>query len=84
MMGAMSQTGQNLRAKKAFVPLAKSHPLLAAQWHPTNNEHLTPADVWANYSRKVWWRCEKGHEWHQRIRPRDAFAGKGSRRKKSQ
>lgn len=68
--GAMSQSGKSSRVQKAFVPLSKSHPLLAAQWHPTKNGNVSPDEVWANYSKHFWWRCEKGHAWSQRIRSR--------------
>lgn len=51
-----------------------THPELAAQWHPTKNERLTPADVFAGSGRKVWWVCGKGHEWQSRINAR-ATAG---------
>lgn len=36
---------------------------LLAQWHPARNGALTPRDVAAGSKRKVWWICEKGHEW---------------------
>lgn len=48
-------------------PLSKTHPELAAQWHPTRNEGLTPNDVRANSYKKVWWRCAKGHDWDARV-----------------
>ena len=47
--------------------LAATHPLLAAQWHPTKNKQLQPQDVVAGNMRKVWWICEKGHEWNATI-----------------
>ena len=47
--------------------LATTHPLLAAQWHPSMNGALTPRDVVAGNHRKVWWRCEKCHQWQARI-----------------
>ena len=45
--------------------LAALHPRLAAQWHPTRNGKLRPADVPAGSGRRVWWKCRKGqdHEW---------------------
>ena len=43
--------------------LATTHPDLARQWHPEKNGRLTPFDLVAGSRRKVWWRCEKGHEW---------------------
>jgi len=41
------------------------YPELAAQFHPTKNGDLTPADVVAGTSKKIWWKCPKGpdHEW---------------------
>jgi len=38
-------------------------PKLAKQWHPTKNGNLTPKDVLPRSNKKVWWQCEKGHEW---------------------
>jgi len=40
-------------------------PEVTAQWHPTKNEPLTPADVVAGSGKKIWWKCPKGddHEW---------------------
>ena len=42
-------------------------PDLAREWHPLKNGNLTPGDVVANSSKKVWWICQKGpdHEWEQ-------------------
>ncbi len=43
--------------------LAVKCPDLAKQWHPSKNGDLTPFDVTPGSNRKVWWRCEAGHEW---------------------
>jgi len=43
------------------------NPDLAKQWHPIKNGDLTPRDVTARTGRKVWWLCEKGHEWEAKI-----------------
>jgi hypothetical protein len=43
--------------------LATKKPVLAKEWHPTKNGNLTPYDVTCGSSKKVWWICEKGHEW---------------------
>jgi len=43
--------------------LATLNPRLAKQWHPTKNGSLTSKDVTTGSNRKVWWRCNKGHEW---------------------
>jgi hypothetical protein len=42
-------------------------PEIARQWHPTKNGGLTPSDIFATTAKKVWWLCEKGHEWDARI-----------------
>lgn len=54
--------------------LGATHPDLAAQWHPTKNGNLTPRQVVAGTQRKIWWRCEKGHEWQAAVfsRARDS------------
>lgn len=52
--------------------LDTTHPELAKQWHPTKNGALTPQDVTAGTHRKVWWRCEKGHEWQAAVFSRTA------------
>ena len=38
-------------------------PDLSKQWHPFKNLELTPKDVTPNSGKKVWWKCDKGHEW---------------------
>lgn len=50
-------------------------PLLAQQWHPTKNGNLSPTQVTPGSARKVWWRCESGHEWQAEISSR--ASGKG-------
>ena len=50
--------------------LATTHPELAKQWHPTKNSDLTPRNVEAGNSRKVWWLCTKGHVWQAKISSR--------------
>jgi hypothetical protein len=45
-------------------------PKRAEQWHPTKNGNLTPNDVTASSNKKVWWQCEKGHEWEAAINNR--------------
>lgn len=42
-------------------------PGLAAQWHPTKNKGLLPTEVTPVTHKRVWWKCEKGHEWQARI-----------------
>jgi hypothetical protein len=52
-----------------LVTIVLLYPAIAALWHPTRNGDLTPAEVTARSSRKVWWVCEKGpdHEWRTTV-----------------
>jgi len=51
------------------------HPDIAGQWHPTKNGKLTARDVTVSSAKKVWWQCNKGHEWQTAIYNRSR--GKG-------
>lgn len=57
--------------------LAVQNPDLAAQWHPTLNGKLSPADVTAGCSKKVWWHCPAGddHVWSATVNSRNRGAG---------
>ena len=46
---------------------ASQNPELAKQWHPTKNNGLKPDQVFSHTTQKVWWICEKRHEWQTRI-----------------
>ncbi len=39
------------------------YPTIARQRHPTINGQLTPENVMAQSNKKVWWICDKGHEY---------------------
>ncbi|MCO0601167.1 zinc-ribbon domain-containing protein [Peribacillus butanolivorans] len=47
--------------------LAYVNPSISQQWHLTNNKKLKPAQVFANSRKRVWWQCEKGHEWQEMV-----------------
>lgn len=50
--------------------LASKFPALVQEWHPIKNGVLKPCDVTFGTKRKVWWRCEKGHEWRTSVQSR--------------
>lgn len=54
-------------AGKKAIPgqtdLATTHPALAAQWNPERNGDKTPDTVSAGSVKRVWWRCELGHDY---------------------
>ena len=56
--------------KKVLVgynDLATVLPCIANEWHPTKNGALMPEDVTLHSNKKVWWKCEKGHEWQTSV-----------------
>ena len=50
--------------------LSSRFPAVAAQWHPTRNEGLSPQQFTPYSNRKVWWRCERGHDYQATISAR--------------
>ncbi len=50
-----------------FRSLAEARPDISAQWHPTKNGELTPDKIASRSSKKVWWLCDKGHEFQQTV-----------------
>ena len=57
----------NRRVLAGFNDLATTHPDLAAEWHPHRNGDLRPDAVTAGFRGKVWWRCERDHEWEAQV-----------------
>ena len=50
--------------------LATNYPYIASQWNYKKNEDLKPEEVTPYSSKKIWWICEKGHEWETTISSR--------------
>ena len=50
-------------------------PALVREWHPVKNGSLTPRDVTPSSYKKVWWTCEKGHEWQATVSNRNRGRG---------
>ncbi len=55
--------------------LATLNPVLASEWHQEKNDDLTPFDVTLFSNKKVWWKCQKGHEWEAEVSSRAANRG---------
>ena len=53
--------------------LAKQHPNVAKEWHPTKNGKLKPEYITSGSSKKVWWQCEHGHEWEATVHSRTSM-----------
>lgn len=48
---------------KGFNDLAHELPQLASEWHPTRNGEIKPDMVISGTPKRIWWRCQEGHEW---------------------
>lgn len=59
--------------------LSIQRPDIAAQWHPTLNGELTPADVAIGSTKRVWWKCAEGddHVWSTTVVRRTWGLGSG-------
>ena len=64
-----------IKALKGENDLQTVNPTLAEEWHYEKNDGLTPMDVKSNSGKKVWWKCQKGHEWQARIQHRNNGIG---------
>ena len=60
----------NPKVLQGVTDLETIHPLVANEWHPTKNGDLLPNQVTANSSKRVWWKCPRGHEWKTAINHR--------------
>ncbi len=50
-----------------MITLAEDKPEAIKFWHPTKNGNRTPHDFSKQAGTKVWWKCEKGHEWYATV-----------------
>ncbi len=58
--------------------LSRTHPTVAAQWHPKKNKGLGPEDVTYGSHIKLWWLCDvhPSHEWEAAPHSRCGANGK--------
>ena len=68
-----------IQCKEESKSLIIKSPEIAKEWHPTKNNNyrfngiiMTPSNTSAGYSKKVWWKCDKGfdHEWEATVKNR--------------
>lgn len=55
------------QVQRGVNDLATLQPSLAKEWHPIKNGGLMPYEVTQSSNKKVWWQCEKGHEWETSV-----------------
>lgn len=66
----------NKRILAGYNDLKSQRPEIAGQWDYEANGDLTPANVYFRSTKKVFWRCDKGHSFRSEIRSRTE-RGKG-------
>lgn len=62
-----------LKENKSF---AENYPNLLKEWNYEKNINIDPFRLANNIKLKVWWKCEKGHEWEAAISNRVKGFGK--------
>ena len=40
---------------------------LMTEWNDKKNQNLNPKEITLGSHKKVWWKCEKGHEWEVKL-----------------
>jgi len=70
----LSQTQINNSIKKVGS-LQETNPKLAKEWNYEKNYGLTPDKISAGSNKKIWWKCEKGHEWEAVLSSRNSGVG---------
>lgn len=60
---------------KGYNDLQTVNPTLASEQNYGKNGNLVPDKLTANSSKKVWWKCEKGHEWEAQVYNRNNGRG---------
>ena len=53
----------------------QGNPALLQQWDVERNGTQTPENLTFGSHQKVWWRCERGHEWQATVNSRAEGAG---------
>ena len=60
-------TGHKICADNSLVTTT---PDVARQWHPEKNGNLDPNKIGRGSTEKVWWICDRGHEWQSVVKER--------------
>ena len=55
------------RVLKGFNDLETKNPELTKEWNYEKNYPLRPDTVASKSNKQVWWICNKGHEWQEKI-----------------
>ena len=60
----------NQKILLGYNDIATTNPELLKEWNYEKNEKTSPQLVGNGSNKKVWWKCDKGHEWETTVRNR--------------
>lgn len=60
----------NQKVWSGFNDLASKFPDIAKEWNYEKNNKLKPDEVTSHSNKKVWWKCDKGHDFQMKISDR--------------
>ena len=63
------------KVAKGSNDFATINPQLASEWNYEKNGDLRPEDFAVASNKKIWWVCNKGHEWQATINNRNNGTG---------
>lgn len=58
------------RTQAGLNDFATLYPEIAKEWHSEKNGSLLPSEFSKANGKKVWWKCQYGHEWQATIKDR--------------
>lgn len=65
----------NKKVLNGYNDLQTINPTLASEWNYEKNVGISPMNVGPNSHQKVWWKCNKAHEWQAAIYSRHSGIG---------
>ncbi len=66
---------ENFKSLKRQNSIQQKNPTLTREWNYEKNNTLAPETFDVNSRHKVWWKCDKGHEWEASIYSRNVGNG---------
>jgi hypothetical protein len=55
--------------------LASKNPIILKEWNYKKNINVDPKTIKSGSNKKVWWICDKGHEWETKVSDRNQGSG---------
>ena len=57
----------NQKVLIGYNDLVTLYPKLVKEWNYEKNNGLLPTEIVGSSNKKVWWKCDKGHEWEDKV-----------------